>query len=365
MKSSDIGSGNRDGFADDMHVKVQPGDNIWNLSEQVYGAGHHPLAAIYEENHLQPKVIQNKDGSRKFVPPTIYAGQELLFPQPEHIPELEQKFMSNLPAPHDEQTKATAQPDLATRIGNVTEALADGLIVGTIEQGIQQSMKDPLGTAMRAGTAIGLGAAFGLMTGGTGFIAEAATALGTGMFVAAGWDVLNPLDPKNAERNKTISKCLNTAWNTNDRSTMRKCDAAMRDALGRPGFDFALGAVGGVYGSRFARAFEPASYSASPFKPGSGTGLVDGGGGGASPAGLQGESAVAHPNPPSVNQPVDTRPNVPAAPNAAHEFLPAGAEQADSVPVQPAADAIPGTTPAAAEANVSAPGTVPAPAEAK
>jgi hypothetical protein len=330
----------------DLSVEVKPGDNIWTLSEQIYGKGIHPLAAIYEENHL-PVVVRENLGKRSFTAPAIRPGQMLLFPSPERIPELQKEFFSHLQpgatkyggqpdtvsipqqraktakdpsdvvaagpghhaagAPKIDQTPLTKdngpakdnapaktngaakgegdskqpekpqlssqQPDLATRIGHVGEVLADGLIVGTAREGIKQSCEDPLGTLARAGTAVALGAAFGIATGGVGFVAEAAGAAAIGLTVAGAWDFLNPFDKKNIERNDNIRKNLQTAWDAPKGTRMDKCDLAMEKELGRPGFDLALGTLGGFAGAKFARPFVPAPEVIPPPKP-SGTSLI-------------------------------------------------------------------------------------------
>ena len=146
-------------------------------------------------------------------------------------------------------------------IANVAEICADGLFKGTITEGIKQSTEDPLGTLGRVGTAVAAGVAFGALTGGVGFVAEAAGAIGIGLTIAAGWDFLNPYDKRNALRNTNISNCVKTAWNAGDHTTVDKLKPAMETELGRPGFDLAIGlaagAAGGVAGGRLGRAFTP------------------------------------------------------------------------------------------------------------
>ncbi|HEY9717512.1 MAG TPA: hypothetical protein V6C69_08585 [Trichormus sp.] len=307
----------------DLCIEVKPGQNIWTLSEQIYGRGIHPLAAIYEENHLSVIVRENQ-GRRSFLAPVLHPGQKLLFPSPDRIPELQKEFFGHLnptATKYDAQpeTASTAhkpartakepsdtvpaepghraagaqeidqaplkkdngsvrmshqQPDFATRIGHVGEVLADGFIVGTAREGIKQSCEDPLGTLARAGTAVALGAAFGIATGGAGFVAEAAGAAATGLTVAGAWDFLNPFDKKNSDRNANISNNLQAAWNAPNGTSMDKCDLAMEKELGRPGFDLALGTIGGFAGAKFARPFRPAPEVLPSPKP-VGTSLIN------------------------------------------------------------------------------------------
>ena len=303
---------NHSGSSGDRCVTVKAGDTIWSLCEMVYGSGQHPLAAIYEDNHL-PVRVNLIEGKRQFVAPVIKAGEKLLFPAPSRISSLQQEFFHNLehnsssdqkeqrnvapfakgkpdihvpspgapsekpqvpnvatekpksgnvpsekPQSHSTPVnKPTSEPNLGTRIGNVAAVVTDGLVVGTLKEGVKQSWQDPLGTAERAAAALALGVGFGIATGGVGFVAEAAGLVGLGLTITGAFDFLNPVDKKNAVRNANISKCLNTAWNANDQKTIESCNVAMEKELGRPGFDFLLSTAGGLAGGRCARSFMP------------------------------------------------------------------------------------------------------------
>jgi hypothetical protein len=189
------------------------------------------------------------------------------------IPKTDQTPPAGTTIAPKQPTMTTEPPDLATRLCHVGQVTADGLIVGTVREGLKQSCEDPLGTAVRAGTAVALGAAFGIATGGIGLVAEAACATAAGLSVAGAWDFLNPFDPKNTERNDQISSNLQAAWTAAKGARLDACDLAMEKALGRPGFDFALGTLGGFAGAKFARPFVPPPAVGPPSGP-RGTALV-------------------------------------------------------------------------------------------
>lgn len=136
------------------------------------------------------------------------------------------------------------------RMQRETELIVRSAVGGAIKE----AQIDPCGTAIKAATAVGVGAVLGVAaTAASPWIAGGAIALGAAGTGAWLWSTFNTSDAHNRERNNAVARAVHETWQSGDRNVLERNVQLLETRIGKDSLDLGLGLVSGGSASRAAR----------------------------------------------------------------------------------------------------------------